>query len=72
MAIALYAAMWLQVERPFWAALEVGLMIQLVPGDAVARAFARTVGTFVAVAMALLIISLFTQAHELVVVVLAL
>lgn len=72
MALVLFLSMWLQVERPFWAALEVGFMIQLVPGDAAVRAFARTAGTFGAGGMALLIMGLFAQTHAMVVVSLAL
>lgn len=65
MAGALYLAMWLELDRPYWASLEVAVMIQPVPGMAVARGFARAMGTIVAGCMGLLIVGLFAQSYEL-------
>lgn len=64
-ALALYLSMWLKLDRPYWATLEVAVMIQLVPGMAVARGFARAVGTIVAGFAGLAIMGLFGQSYEL-------
>ncbi|WP_348761425.1 FUSC family protein [uncultured Salinisphaera sp.] len=69
---AIYIAMWLQLGRPFWAGLEVALMIQFLPGNTVARAAARVGGTVVAGLAALLILALFQQTPELMIAALAL
>lgn len=65
MASALYLAMWLQLERPYWSALEVAVMIQPVAGMAVVRGFARAVGTVVAGGMGLAIMAAFAQSYVL-------
>ncbi|MDA3922034.1 MAG: FUSC family protein [Salinisphaera sp.] len=64
-ALALYLSMWLQLDRPYWASLEVAVMIQPMPGMAVVRGFARASGTLVAGAAGLLIVALFQQSYEL-------
>ena len=64
-ALALYLSMWLQLDRPYWASLEVAVMIQPVPGMAVARGFARATGTIVAGCAGLAIMGLFGQYYEL-------
>ncbi|NNC23004.1 FUSC family protein [Salinisphaera sp. USBA-960] len=61
MALTLYLAMWLQLDRPYWAALEVAAMMQPIPGMAVARGFARTIGTIIAGCVGLLLVALFAQ-----------
>lgn len=68
---ALYLSMWLELERPYWSGLEVALMIQLLPGNTVTRAAARVIGTLVAGAAALVILGLFQQTPELMIVALA-
>ncbi|MGB7757962.1 MAG: FUSC family protein [Salinisphaera sp.] len=64
-ALALYLSMWLQLDRPYWASLEVAVMIQPVPGMAVARGVARAAGTVVAGCAGLAIMGLFGQYYEL-------
>lgn len=64
-ALALYLSMWLQLDRPYWASLEVAVMIQPVPGMAVARGFARATGTIVAGCAGLAIMGFFGQYYEL-------
>lgn len=64
-AIALYLSMWLELQRPYWAALETAVMIQPIPGQAVVRAFARATGTIIAASVGLLIVALFKQSYEL-------
>lgn len=64
-ALALYVSMLLHLDRPYWASLEVAVMILPIPGQAVARAFARAVGTIVAGCAGLLIVALFAQSYEL-------
>lgn len=63
-ALALYLSMWLQLDRPYWASLEVAVMIQPMPGMAVVRGFARASGTLVAGAAGLLIVALFQQSYS--------
>lgn len=65
MAGALYLSMWLGLDRPYWASLEVAVMMQPVPGMAVVRGFARATGTVIAGCMGLLIVALFAQSYEL-------
>ncbi|MES1953605.1 FUSC family protein [Salinisphaera hydrothermalis] len=64
-ALALYLSMWLELDRPYWASLEVAVMIQPVPGMAVARGFARATGTIVAGCAGLAIMGFFGQYYEL-------
>ncbi|MGN8158994.1 FUSC family protein [Salinisphaera sp. SWV1] len=64
-ALALYLSMWLQLDRPYWASLEVAVMIQPVPGMAVARGFARATGTIVAGCAGLAIMGFFGQYYAL-------
>ncbi|HET7315636.1 FUSC family protein [Salinisphaera sp.] len=64
-ALALYLAMWLQLDRPYWSALEVAVMIQPVPGMAVVRGFSRATGTIVAGCAGLAIMAAFGQSYEL-------
>ncbi|WP_158583461.1 FUSC family protein [Salinisphaera sp. Q1T1-3] len=68
---AIYIAMWLELGRPFWSGLEVALMMQLLPGNTVARAAARVGGTLVAGIAALIILGLFRQTPALMIVALA-
>lgn len=70
-ALALYLAMWLELDRPYWSALEVGVMMQPLPGMAVVRALSRSLGTIVAVCAGLFIMALFAQYNELSIVALA-
>lgn len=65
MACTLYLAMWLELDRPYWASLEVAVMMQPIPGMAVVRGFARATGTVIAGCVGLLIVSLFAQSYEL-------
>lgn len=65
MACALYLSMWLELDRPYWASLEVAVMMQPVPGMAVVRGFARAAGTVIAGCVGLLIVALFAQSYEL-------
>lgn len=65
MACTLYLAMWLELDRPYWASLEVAVMMQAIPGMAVVRGFARAAGTVIAGCVGLLIVSLFSQSYEL-------
>lgn len=64
-ALALYVSMWLELDRPYWAALEVAVMMQPVPGAVVLRGFARAAGTVVAGCVGLFIMALFAQSYEL-------
>lgn len=64
-ALSLYLAMWLQLERPYWSMLETAVMIQPIPGQAVVRAFARGIGTIVAACAGLTIVALFAQSYVL-------
>lgn len=64
-ALALYLSMWLQLDRPYWASLEVAVMIWPIPGFAVARGFARAVGVVVAGCVGLAILSAFAQSYVL-------
>ncbi|RJS93265.1 FUSC family protein [Salinisphaera sp. Q1T1-3] len=64
-ALALFLSMWLELDRPYWAALEVAVMMQPLPGLAVVRGFARAAGTLVAGCVGLLILALFYQSYEL-------
>lgn len=70
MGLSLYVSMWLELDRPYWSALEVAVMIQPIPGMAVSRALSRALGTLIAGAVALLIIGLAYQYQPLVVVML--
>ena len=72
MAGALYLSMWLQLDRPYWASLEVAVMIQPIPGMAVVRGFARASGTIIAGCAGLVIVALFAQSYVLTVAALAL
>lgn len=72
MAAALYLSMWLQLDRPYWAALEVAVMMQPIPGMAVVRGFARTIGTIIAGCVGLVIVAFFAQSLVLSAVALAL
>lgn len=65
MASALYLSMWLELDRPYWASLEVAVMIQPMAGMAVVRGFARAIGTIVAGGAGLAITALFAQSYEL-------
>lgn len=65
MALALYLSMWLELDRPYWASLEVAVMIQPIPGMAVVRGFARATGTIVAGVAGLAITAAFSQSYEL-------
>ena len=64
-ALALYLSMWLALDRPYWASLEVAVMIQPAPGMAVVRGFARATGTIVAGCAGLAIMAFFGQSYEL-------
>lgn len=70
MGLSLYVSMWLELDRPYWSALEVAVMIQPIPGMAVSRALSRALGTLIAGAVALLIIGLAYQYQPLIVVML--
>ncbi|WP_423822255.1 FUSC family protein [Salinisphaera sp. SPP-AMP-43] len=65
MSSALYLSMWLELDRPYWASLEVAVMIQPMAGMAVVRGFARAAGTIVAGCAGLAITALFAQSYEL-------
>ncbi len=64
-ALALYLSILFDFSRPYWASLEVAVMMQPVPGQAVARVFARAGGTLIAGCVALLIDALFFQSYVL-------
>ncbi len=64
-ALALYLSMRLQLDRPYWATLEVAIMIWPIPGFAVARGFSRAAGTIVAVCAGLAIVGAFPQSYVL-------
>jgi uncharacterized membrane protein YccC len=64
-ALALYLSMWLELDRPYWASLEVAVIIWPIPGFAVVRGFARAAGTIVAVCAGLAIVAAFAQSYVL-------
>ncbi len=64
-AIGLYLAFWIPLERPYWVFINIAILIQPSPGFLVVRSFARLTGTAVAGAMAVTLVALFAQSYVL-------
>ena len=63
--LALYLAFVVQLDEPLWAAVTVWQVIQPAPGMAISKGFWRVVGVIIAMVVAVVLISLFSQAPEL-------
>lgn len=64
-AIVLYLAFWMGLDNPYWAFMNLVILIQPLPGFMVVRGFARLVGTFVAGTVAVAMVALFAQSYTL-------
>ncbi|MEM9242938.1 MAG: FUSC family protein [Pseudomonadota bacterium] len=60
---AVFLALWLQAEQPFWSAISSLIVMQPFVGNAIDKALHRFIGTVIGASLGLLLASLFIQQH---------
>lgn len=68
MVLSLWLAFYLELDQPYWAMLNTGILIRPLPGVIVFKSIARIIGTLVAVTGAITFIALFAQYLELLII----
>lgn len=68
MVLSLWLAFYLELDQPYWAMLNTGILIKPMPGAIVFKSIARVIGTFMAVTVAITFIAMFAQYLELLII----